>query len=81
MTLMLNSKPAPLLAAGAAVRRLCPICGSIAYSVAGVHPQCAMLQADAVRAKRLRERRKTARKNRKSRQSDRSLRPSPALEP
>ena len=27
-------------------RNLCPICGKAAYSLGGIHPQCAMQQAD-----------------------------------
>ena len=27
----------------------CPVCGEVSYSVAGIHPQCAMDQADAKR--------------------------------
>lgn len=27
----------------------CPVCGEISYSITGVHPQCAMRQADQVR--------------------------------
>jgi hypothetical protein len=29
--------------------RLCPVCGKRAYSSNGVHPQCAVRQADAPR--------------------------------
>ncbi|MCH8830416.1 MAG: hypothetical protein IID45_12645 [Planctomycetes bacterium] len=31
----------------------CPVCGEISYSLAGVHPQCAVRQADAKRLKRI----------------------------
>ena len=31
-----------------AVRRFCPVCGKVAYSLSGEHPQCAMKRADAV---------------------------------
>jgi hypothetical protein len=64
---MQSSKPPPLFAAGLPVRRICPVCGGIAYSIAGMHPQCAMQQADPVLAQRLRALRKTALKNRKLR--------------
>jgi hypothetical protein len=37
-----------------APRNLCPICGKASYSVGGIHPQCAMQQADAPRVVRLR---------------------------
>jgi hypothetical protein len=56
-----------LFAAGGPARRLCPVCGAIAYSIAGMHPQCAFQQADPVRARRLRALRKFTLKNRKSR--------------
>jgi hypothetical protein len=29
-----------------AVRRFCPICGKVAYSLSGEHPQCAMVRSD-----------------------------------
>lgn len=61
---MHNSKPPPLLGADQVPRRICPVCGSVTYSIAGMHPQCAMLQADLSRVARLRKRRKTAAKNR-----------------
>jgi hypothetical protein len=32
---------------------LCPVCGKRSYSQHGVHPQCAMIQADAPRQMRL----------------------------
>ena len=35
-------------------RKLCPICGKASYSVGGVHPQCAIEQADAPRLVQLR---------------------------
>jgi len=31
-----------------AVRRFCPVCGKVAYSLSGEHPQCAMKRSDAV---------------------------------
>jgi endogenous inhibitor of DNA gyrase (YacG/DUF329 family) len=34
-------------------RNLCPICGKASYSAGGVHPQCAMQQADEPRLARL----------------------------
>jgi hypothetical protein len=34
-------------------RNLCPICGKAAYSAGGIHPQCAMQQADEPRLVRL----------------------------
>jgi hypothetical protein len=35
-------------------RILCPICGKATYSPGGIHPQCAMQQADEPRLTRLR---------------------------
>jgi hypothetical protein len=36
-----------------AVRRFCPVCGMVAYSPSGEHPQCALKRADdAVKAKK-----------------------------
>jgi rRNA maturation endonuclease Nob1 len=35
-------------------KNLCPICGKPAYSLGGIHPQCAMHQADQPRLNRLR---------------------------
>jgi hypothetical protein len=60
------SKPPPLLATELP-RRICPVCGNVAYSIAGMHPQCAMEQADLFRVGRLRTRRKAAAKSPASR--------------
>ena len=62
MRTMHNSKPPPLLATDNLSRRICPVCGSVAYSIAGVHPQCAMEQADLLRVGRLRTRKATEKK-------------------
>src|SRR5215213_2818251 len=35
-------------------KHLCPVCGKPAYSLGGVHPQCAIQQADEPRLVRLR---------------------------
>lgn len=35
-------------------KHVCPICGTASYSVGGIHPQCAMQQADQPRLARLR---------------------------
>lgn len=35
-------------------KNLCPICGKASYSLGGIHPQCAMHQADEPRLIRLR---------------------------
>lgn len=39
-----NRKPFPLFLAPQ--RAHCPVCGEISYSAAGIHPQCAVQQAD-----------------------------------
>jgi hypothetical protein len=36
------------------LKNLCPICGKASYSRGGIHPQCAMQQADEPRTLRLR---------------------------
>jgi hypothetical protein len=36
-------------------KHLCPVCGTPAYSLGGVHPQCAIQLADQPRVTRLRE--------------------------
>ena len=33
--------------------KACPVCGKSSYSLGGIHPQCAVLLADAPRADRL----------------------------
>ncbi|MGE4002131.1 MAG: hypothetical protein AB7I48_18135, partial [Planctomycetaceae bacterium] len=48
---MSAKKPDPLISAKTHER--CPVCGEISYSVGGVHPQCAVRQADAKRMKRV----------------------------
>jgi hypothetical protein len=30
-----------------AVRRFCPVCGKVSYSLSGEHPQCALARSDA----------------------------------
>jgi hypothetical protein len=35
-------------------KHLCPVCGKASYSPGGIHPQCAMQQADEPRLARLR---------------------------
>jgi len=48
---MRHKKPTPVI--GEADKKICPICGMRSYSPGGIHPQCAVLQADAPREKRL----------------------------
>ncbi len=33
--------------------KVCPVCGQQTYSQGGIHPQCAVYQADAARAEKL----------------------------
>lgn len=35
--------------------QICPVCGKRSYSLHGIHPQCAVQQADAPRQKKLAE--------------------------
>jgi len=48
---MENKKPTPLIQQRG--RKVCPVCGQPSYSRDGIHPQCAIEQADAPRKKRL----------------------------
>lgn len=36
----------------------CPVCGKRTYSQGGIHPQCAVSQADSARAEKLKAKRK-----------------------
>lgn len=49
---MAHKKPSPLIPRQA--RSPCPVCGEISYSLAGIHPQCAVRQADARRMEEIR---------------------------
>jgi len=53
-------KPDPLLNAQGKPVRVCQVCGTVSYSQAGVHPQCAQEQADAVRVARYKAESKAA---------------------
>ncbi len=55
-----TAKPAPLIGATQRLRKVCPVCGDISYSHAGIHPQCAMRLADAPHVERLKRLRKAA---------------------
>ena len=46
-------------------KHLCPICGTPSYSLGGIHPQCAIQQADAPGIVRLRAERSTETKTKK----------------
>lgn len=47
----MNKKPEPLCPPSS--RQRCPVCGEASYSASGIHPQCAVKQADAVRLDRI----------------------------
>ena len=49
--LAVNRKPVPL--EPPRLRKHCPVCGEVSYSAAGIHPQCAMQEADAKRTKQI----------------------------
>jgi hypothetical protein len=55
--LMQHKKPIPLVARSR--RPACPVCGQTSYSREGIHPQCAVKQADDKRLERIRERNRT----------------------
>jgi predicted RNA-binding Zn-ribbon protein involved in translation (DUF1610 family) len=59
-------KPVPVIPQPAKMR--CPICGETTYSRGGIHPQCAIQQADEPRTVKLRADRKKAAKIEKPRQ-------------
>ncbi len=57
---MSEKKPMPLVQPKG---KVCPVCGNRSYSKDGIHPQCAVDQADATRAEQLKaERRQEAAK-------------------
>ena len=57
---MPSKKPQPLIPNR--TRERCPVCGEISYSLAGVHPQCAVQQADEKRLKHIKRDRQAATK-------------------
>ncbi len=58
---MSEKKPTPVMVSGKK-SRMCPVCGQRSYSLGGIHPQCAVLQADAPRTTLLAAERKAAAK-------------------
>ena len=52
----------PELIAERFVVRICPVCNKRAYSAGGVHPQCAVAQADAPRQALIAEARRNQRR-------------------
>jgi hypothetical protein len=57
---MSEKKAEPILLVPQRPKNLCPVCGEAAYSPGGIHPQCAMLQADEPRLARLKARKADA---------------------
>jgi len=54
---MSAKKPEPLNPGR--TREPCPVCGEISYSLGGVHPQCAVRQADQKRMSRIKRQQAT----------------------
>ncbi len=54
---MSYKKPTPIL--GDHNTKICPVCGKRSYSADGIHPQCAVQQADAPREQQLKAEMKT----------------------
>ena len=48
---MSEKKPTPMGSQPSG--KVCPVCGSRSYSLGGIHPQCAVHQADAARTEKL----------------------------
>jgi hypothetical protein len=55
--MMTHKKPTPIL--GEHNAKICPVCGKRSYSAGGIHPQCAVQQADAPREQQLKAKKKT----------------------
>jgi len=53
---MSEKKPTPLVSQQSG--KECPVCGKRTYSQGGIHPQCAVHQADAARNEKLKAARK-----------------------
>lgn len=53
---MSEKKPVPITATRKP--RVCPVCNKPSYSASGIHPQCAIAQADKPRCDRLMAQRK-----------------------
>jgi hypothetical protein len=53
---MSEKKPTPLVSQPSG--KVCPVCGKQTYSLGGIHPQCAVHQADSARSEKLRADRK-----------------------
>jgi predicted RNA-binding Zn-ribbon protein involved in translation (DUF1610 family) len=59
------SKEEPILIVSQRPKILCPVCGTPTYSAGGIHPQCAVNQADDSRMARLKLQRAEAPKEKK----------------
>lgn len=53
-----NKKPTPVIPHAA--NKICPICGKASYSRDGIHPQCAVVQADEPRKQKIQAEKKKA---------------------
>jgi predicted RNA-binding Zn-ribbon protein involved in translation (DUF1610 family) len=58
-------KEEPILIVPQPPKNLCPICGQVTYSAGGIHPQCAMQQADEPRLARMKTRKAAETKTKK----------------
>jgi len=57
---MNNRRPTPIITEPG--KKICPVCGTPSYSAGGVHPQCAVRQADATRHEQRKAKKKTKEK-------------------
>ena len=55
--IMSHKKPTPIL--GEHNMKICPVCGKRSYSAGGIHPQCAVQQADTPRTQQIKTNKKT----------------------
>jgi len=53
---MNHKNPTPIIQQSG--KKVCPVCGKPSYSLEGIHPQCAVEQADSPRRERLRAEKK-----------------------
>ena len=61
---MNHKKPTPILDQRS--KKMCPVCGTRSYSPDGIHPQCAVEQADAPRQELLRAKKKSESKKKRT---------------
>jgi hypothetical protein len=71
----MNHKPQPLYIVPQ--RKQCPVCGASSYSASGIHPQCAMHQADTKRMAKVKPMAKSAKKATKAEYITRWQKPCP----